>query len=226
MHRAAKILSALKKGLFLPAAVILLLQAATSRGLSVAERDLPLPGLRQVPVELGNWKAGAEQALEASVGAYLKPDDYILRDYSNKFAASDINLFVAYFRSLQNVYGPHSPRVCLPGSGWLVRSSRIQTIQLPGRADATPVNVYLLEKSEDRILVVYWYQNNRNVWAEEFRAKLTLLPDLIRYRRSDASLVRVITPVQSADGGKELENALEFSKLMFPALVERFRTTE
>ena len=226
IRRAVPVLSMMTKGLFLPAGLILLLQAATSRGLTVVERDLPLPALHQVPLELGNWKAPAEQMLEADVSAYLKPDDYILRDYANRVAGSFINVFIGYFKSLQNAYGPHSPRVCLPGSGWLVRSSKTLTLPVPGRADGIPVNEYILEKSDARILVVYWYQNNRNVWAEEFRAKLTLLPDLLRHRRSDASLIRLITPIKNADSGKELENTLEFTRLMFPVLVERFRATE
>ena len=223
MRRAVPVLM---KGLFLPAGLILVLQAAASHVLSVPERDFPLPSLRQLPIQMGDWRAPVEQSLEANITEYLKPDEYILRDYRNGVTGASMNLFLAYFRSLQNVYGPHSPRVCLPGSGWLVRSSKIFTMQVPGRAEGIPVNEYILEKSDTRILVVYWYQNDRNVWAEEFRAKLMLLPDLLRYRRSDASLVRLITPIKSADGGKELENTLEFTRLMFPVLVERFRATE
>ena len=134
-----------------------------------------------------------------------------------------INFFVAHFKSLQDSYGPHSPRVCLPGAGWLVRSSKIETVPIPGRAEGIPVNEYILEKSSDRILVIYWYQNDRNVWAEEFRAKLKLLPDLIRYRRSDVSLIRLITSIQGT-GENEMVNCLEFTRLVFPPLVERFES--
>lgn len=225
MPSASKILSAITKGLFLPVCLILVLQAAASRVLYVTERDLALPGLHQLPVEFGTWKAPGEQTLETSVAEYLKPDEYILRDYTSKSADSSVNLFVAYFKSLQNAYGPHSPRVCLPGSGWLVRSSQIATLPLPGRPEGIPVNEYRMEKSDTHILVMYWYQNERNIWAEEFRAKLTMLPDLIRYRRSDASLVRLVTPLRSADGGKELENCREFARSMFPVLVEHFKAT-
>lgn len=226
MRETGKVLSLTTRGLFLPVCLILALQASGARLLSMPEGDFPIPNLRQLPLALENWKAPSEQALEADVTAYLKPDDYILRNYVDTTAGSSISLFVAYFKSLQNVYGPHSPRVCLPGSGWLVRSSALPSIHVPGRTDPIPVNEYFLEKSDDRILVIYWYQNNRNIWAEEFRAKLTLLPDLIRYRRSDASLVRVITPVSSADGGKEREQALQFTRSMFPLLVERFKATD
>jgi len=73
---------------------------------------------------------------------------------------------------------------------------------------------------------VYWYQNDRHVWAEEFRAKLTLLPDLIRYRRSDVSLVRLITPVREGGLDQALSNAREFTGLAFPSLVQTFRESD
>jgi len=226
MPRVSTLLSFTMKGLFLPLCLILVLQAAASRMLSVTERDLPIPGFSQIPSELGGWKSNGEQAIESTVAAYLKPDDYVLRDYVSPAAGSSINVFIAYFKSLQNAYGPHSPKVCLPGSGWLVRSSSIRNITIPGRPEGFPANYYVLEKAGDRILVIYWYQNNRHIWAEEFQAKLTMLPDLIRYRRSDASLVRLIAPVLSADGEPESRVLLEFTKLMFPPLLERFSSVQ
>jgi EpsI family protein len=224
MRSAPRVISSMMRGLFLPVCLLLVLQATASRLVSVPERDLPIPELHQVPWEVGEWKAGAEQSLEPNVAAYLKPDDYIIRDYVNQAGGSSISLFVAHFKSLQDSYGPHSPRVCLPGSGWLVRSSKIEGFPVPGRAAPIPVNEYVLEKSGDHILVVYWYQNDRNVWAEEFQAKLKLLPDLLRYRRSDVSLVRLVTPMQSTLEN-ELANCLQFTKLLFPPLAERFRAT-
>jgi EpsI family protein len=211
---------------FVLAGFLLAAQAAALHMLSVPERELPVPPLPSFPAQFGEWKLQTEQALEPAVVAYLKPDSYVLRDYGSKTATNSINLFVAYFKSLQNSYGPHSPRVCLPGSGWLVRSSRIRPLMVPGRAEGIPVNEYVLEKNTDRIVVLYWYQNDRNIWAEEFRAKLTLLPDLIRYRRSDVSLVRLVAAVKADDVSSELAHCQEFARLIFPSLVESFRKTD
>jgi EpsI family protein len=129
---------------------------------------------------------------------------------------------VAYFKSLQNVYGPHSPRICLPGAGWLVTSSKTLNVSVPGRAESIPVNQFTMEKSGDRILVLYWYQNDRDAWAQEFHAKLRLLPDLLRYRRSDVSLVRLITPLRSQTPDAEIANCLEFIRGISPFLAEHF----
>jgi EpsI family protein len=208
-------------GWFMVICVILVAQAVASRRLDVNERDLPVPGLHSLPSQMGAWQSGDERELTPGETATLKPDEYIMRDYVSADGKTPINLFVAYFKSLQNAYGPHSPRICLPGSGWLVRSSKITTLPVRGRPDGIPVNEYVMEKGGDRIFVVYWYQNNRSIWAEEFWAKLRLLPDLLRYKRSDVSLVRLITPLSEATPEKELTRCLNFTNDAFPLIAER-----
>jgi EpsI family protein len=207
---------------FAAAGLILVFQASASRMVKIDETKIGLPGLHQVPWEVGGWKASSEQSIGADVEAYLKPDEYILRDYANTQSGAQLSLFVAYFKSLQNVYGPHSPRICLPGAGWLVTSSKVASIAVPGRSEGIPVNEYVMEKANQRILVLYWYQNDRDVWAEEYHAKLRMLPDLIRYHRSDVSLVRLITPVASSSAEAELANCLQFTQRIFPALAQHF----
>ena len=224
MFKIGQPLGSAGNGIFLVICLILGVQVTASRMVTIDERNIPVPGLHEVPLELGNWKATGEQSLDRDVALYLKPDDYILRDYLDPAAGTATNLFVAYFKSLQNSYGPHSPRICLPGNGWLVRSSKIVALQMPERTAPIPVNEYLLDKSGQQILVLYWYQNDRNIWAEEFEAKLRLLPDLIRYRRADVSLVRFVTPVRGGDDEKQLTNLVEFARSVFPKLVERFAT--
>lgn len=207
-------------GWLLAAGLILAAQAGAVHVLSIAERDLPTPPLANLPTQIGEWKLSTEEALDPAVLEYLKPDSYALRDYSNPAVQGSLNVFVAYFKSLQNSYGPHSPKVCLPGSGWLVRSSRITPVTVPGHPEGIPVNEYVMDKNSDHILVLYWYQNNRHIWADEFKAKFTLLPDLIRYRRSDVSLIRLVAPVRGEDATQELADTQEFARLIFPSLVE------
>jgi EpsI family protein len=222
--RSMKMPTPLRSGLFAMACLILVLQASASRMLKIDEQKIGNPGLRQLPLRIDKWVSSEEQSMGPEVVAYLKPDEYILRDYADQQGGTTINFFVAYFKSLQNVYGPHSPRICLPGSGWLVSNSKIATISVPGRPEGISVNQYTMEKSNQRILVLYWYQNDRDVWAEEYHAKLRMLPDLFRYRRSDVSLVRLVTLVPESTPEKELTSCVRFAQDMFPLLAARFAT--
>ncbi|SRR5581483_5107605 len=214
--------SALKVWL-LPAIVILAAQGAALHVLSIPEKSLVIPQLTKVPTQIGDWKSSSEMALDPGVQEYLRPDSYILRDYASAGPASPVNVFVAYFKSLQSGYGPHSPSVCLPGNGWLVRQNAIVNIPVAGREAAVPVNKFVMEKADQHILVLYWYQNDRNAWAQEFQGKLRLLPDLIRYQRSDVSLVRLVQGIPSSDASQELPRLEQFAQLMFPVLAENFR---
>ncbi len=218
----SKFLTSTRFGLFAAAGLILVFQASASRLLKIDERQIGIPGLHALPWQLGPWSASADQSIGPEVEAYLKPDEYILRDYVDQGNGATISLFVAFFKSLQNTYGPHSPRMCLPGAGWLVSSSKIVSIPVPGRPGGIPVNEYTMEKSTDRILVLYWYQNDRDIWAEEFHSKLRLLPDLIRYRRTDVSLVRLIAPLRGSTPGGELTSSVQFTQRIFPLLAQDF----
>jgi EpsI family protein len=209
-------------GLAVAGCLVLAFQAGASRMLKIDEAKIGVPGLHAIPLQLGQWNAPGEQFMDPDVTAYLRPDEYILRDYSDAQDHASLNLFVAYFKSLQSKYGPHSPRICLPGSGWLVSSSKVISIAVPGRPTPIPANQFIMEKDRQHILVLYWYQNDRDVWAEEFHAKLRLLPDLLRYRRSDVSLVRLVAPMDSSDPSAVLSNSLQFASGLLPLLMTHF----
>jgi EpsI family protein len=215
----------LRTGLMILTA-ILGIQVFLSYSPLFAERRLNSPGLQMLPATMGNWVAVGDQAMEAEVEEYLKPDEYLMRSYRHRDGGSDINLFVAYFKSLQSGYGPHAPNICLPGSGWLTRMQRSVMLPVPGKPEGIPINEYALEKNEEQILVLYWYQNNRRVWADELRARLFLTPDLLRYRRSDVALVRVIVPMGREKAiEKPLQYSVDFIRDLFPQLSERFAAT-
>lgn len=203
-------------------AVILTGQIAAFHSIKLVEQSIGSPLFEQLPARVGSWTVVDEQPLEGAILKALKPDDYILRTYARENRTASINLFVAYFKSLQNSYGPHSPRVCLPGAGWLTHSWKVSTIAVPGKPQNIPVNEYVLEKGGERILVLYWYQNSRRVWAREFEAKFYLLPDLMRHRQSDASLVRLIASIgKDLSITNPLRNSQEFAREMFPFISER-----
>ena len=88
------------------------------------------------------------------------------------------------------------------------------------------MNEYVLDRDGNQILVLYWYQNNRNVWAEEYQEKLRLLSDMVRYRRSDVSLVRVITPLAGRSVETETKNSIAFTEALFPQLAGLLEATQ
>jgi len=103
-------------------------------------------------------------------------------------------LFIGYWDRQRTGAQPHSPKNCLPGSGWdPLEASRI-TIPLQNLAPIT-VNRYLLQKNRDQMLVFYWYQSQGRAVAGELTAKVEMVKNSIIRHRTDGALVRVSSPI-------------------------------
>jgi EpsI family protein len=154
---------------------------------------LPKP-LRELPAQLGSWSMISESQIEPEVLDVLKADDTLDRIYSDSATGGSASLFVAFFKTQKTGVAPHSPKVCLPGSGWQPSRSDFIRLQVPGRAEPIVVNHSVIAKGEERSVVLYWYQTHNNVIADEYRAKVNTVFDSLRYHRSDTSIVRIVVP--------------------------------
>jgi EpsI family protein len=148
----------------------------------------------------------------------LAADDYIMRTYRNEEGLSAA-LFIAYYKALQGGQGPHSPKNCLPGSGWEpVQNDRVE---LGVDAGGRPlwVNRYFVEKDAQRSLVLYWYQARGRTIASEYWSLIYLIWDASLTRRRDDALVRITVPIrQGTDGGAESDAALDLARASLPEL--------
>jgi EpsI family protein len=154
--------------------------------------------LQSFPARLSNW-TGTDVAIQKDVLEVLGPGDFLLRVYQNPAEKQPfVDLFIAYFPSQRTGDTIHSPKHCLPGSGWLpVESSRV-TLSLPGH-NPFPANRYVIAKGDARQLVLYWYWAHDRGVASEYWAKFYLVADSMRMNRSDGALVRITTSMYSGE---------------------------
>ena len=67
--------------------------------------------------------------------------------------------------------------------------------------------------------VLYWYQMQGRSIAGDYKAKLYTLLDSIRYGRTDAALVRIITPIDPNEDRLQAHNrAVDFAEQIIPLL--------
>jgi EpsI family protein len=163
--------------------------------------------LQSFPTQLSAW-TGTDIALQKDVLEVLGPGDFLLRIYQDPAEKQPfVNLFIAYFPSQRTGDTIHSPKHCLPGSGWLpVESSRV-TLSLPGHSPF-PANRYVIAKGDSRQLVLYWYWAHDRGVASEYWAKFYLVADSMRMNRSDGALVRITTPLYFGETAEAAEQRL------------------
>jgi len=163
--------------------------------------------LQSFPTQLSAW-TGTDIAIQKDVLEVLGPGDFLLRVYQNPAEKQPfVDLFIAYFPSQRTGDTIHSPKHCLPGSGWLpVESSRV-TLSLPGHSPF-PANRYVIAKAESRQLVLYWYWAHDRGVASEYWAKFYLVADSMRMNRSDGALVRITTPLYSGETAEAAQQRL------------------
>jgi EpsI family protein len=177
--------------------------------------------LGQLPREIGTWKMVQESFIDKETEEVLKADDTVNRVYLNTTdpQTSQASLFVAAFRTQRNGKSPHSPKNCLPGSGWTQLSSENYSIDI-GAAAPIVVNRYIIVHGQEREMVLYWYQSRDRVVADEFRAKFWVVADAIKLNRTDTALVRVIVPIINNDEGKATRTGTDFVRSFYSTLRE------
>lgn len=200
--------------------IVLLAQAAVFYGFSRKEMLPSRRPLEAFALPGSRWLMQQDVQLDEETLKVLNADDILSRVYQNEKTGRVATLFVAYFSTQRTGKAPHSPKNCLPGSGWVPSESG--TIQIPVAGEAAPIraNRYIVSRGQNQSLVLYWYQARNRVIASEYSAKIYTVLDSIRYDRSDTALVRVVVPVENGDTRQATETAISFVQCFFRPLRE------
>jgi len=197
---------------------------------SQAETELPRKAFSEFPLQIGEF-VGRDREMDERVLDLLKLTDYVMRVYvpalperpsagafegQTRQAAAPVWLYVGYYGSQRTGATYHSPKNCLPGGGWVFKSSEPVVGVLPGRPSAA-INRVLIEKGFEKQLILYWYQDRGRVIASEYAAKGYLILDATTRNRTDGALVRVSTPVVGSEE-EAYRHAVAFVQEAFPRL--------
>jgi exosortase D (VPLPA-CTERM-specific) len=175
-------------------AVPMLATAFVLQAHSRSEFFPPRAPLSSLPSQIDGWKA-TDIPLDQQTLDILGPGEFLIRDYENASQPQPwINLFIAYFPTQKAGDTIHSPNHCLPGAGWVPTSREVIQLSRPD-GSSFPVNRYVVSKTGDRELVLYWFQAHGRSVASDYQAKYYLVCDSVRMNRSDGGLVRLMTPM-------------------------------
>ena len=172
--------------------------------------------LDSFPSAVGAWQTRGGVLLDPETLNVLKPKEYLLRRDQDPSGQS-VWLFIAYWDTLRKGATPHSPRNCLPGSGWEPLEASMITIPLPQPFTPITVNKYLVQKDREQQLVLYWYQSQGRAIAGEVAARVQLVKNSIARHRTDGAIVRVSSPVYGSVRDTS-DRLVRYVQAMYPAL--------
>lgn len=182
-----------------------------------ADHNPPSQPLRQLPIFISDW-TGRDQKIDQETRDVLGAGDFLSRLYTGPAKRVPISLFIAYFPSQRTGQTIHSPKNCLPGSGWIFESTNYTDL-VDNAGKPHRVGEYVIANAGAKQFVIYWYQAHGHSVANEYMAKAYMIADAIRLNRTDGALVRVITPVaQGEDVPSAKKRAEAFTMQLAPML--------
>jgi EpsI family protein len=181
----------------------------------------PRESLFTLPMEIGSWRGENMGDLSNGQRSMLRVSDYVSRSYEKPDGAS-VGVYVSYHPD----GGFHSPLNCLPGSGWIpVKRERLDLAVRASEDSVDRVSIHInriiVLKGSDKYVVLYWYQGCGRVIASEYWGLIYGMIDKMRLGRTDAGLVRIISPAESLEPAAEEaagKNASDFAGVLFPML--------
>ncbi len=183
--------------------------------------------LSGMPLHLDQGR-GDDHPFEEKTVRVLGVTDYINRLYvsepDNSGLSESVWFYAGYYATQRTGATYHSPKNCLPGSGWEIVSIEdhpVSMVSAGGTASTEIINKVIVQKGLDRQLILYWYQDRGRIITSEYWAKIYLIWDSITKGRTDGSMIRVSIPIPRGDSpDNALELGLKYIQKVSPYLVE------
>jgi EpsI family protein len=175
-----------------------------------------LPDFSKIPLTAGEW-SGSTRELSKEELAILRANRTYAATFSQPTSTS-IELFVAYFTSQKYGSAIHSPRNCLPGSGWTIASIRKTLLTINGHG--FKINKMTIWRNDQRYMVYYWYVTRSGEIDSELGLKLDLIKNSLIGKATDGVLIRVTAPLTPGfSDSPDIQEFLDiFSKDIYSAL--------
>ncbi len=195
-------------------AVILIMITA---GFIYTHRETTVPTNRpfaSFPATIGNWQLANDHGMSDAVLDKLRPTDFLSRTYRNP-EGQTLTLYVGYHGGGAGGGELHSPKHCLPGSGWFELVTTKQPVAAGETTLKTVRSVY--QKGDAKEIFLYWFQVRSASLDNEYALKLAQIRSSFLAKRRDASFIRISVPV-TTDEAAAASRAEQFVRELWPVL--------
>lgn len=144
--------------------------------------------LAEFAQEAGPWRMIGEARFDERVLTVLLPTDYLSRTYQDD-KGNQVSLYLGYHDGGPNSGPIHSPKQCLPGSGWNRLSDKTGQIDVGGQSVAYVSAEY--QKDIEKQLFLYWFQVRDQYLTDEYALKFAMARNSFLHNRRDSSFIRI-----------------------------------
>jgi EpsI family protein len=144
--------------------------------------------LNLFPLRVGSWVMIDESHFSDQVLEVLKPSDYLSRSYKNA-SGDQLGLYLGFHDGGPQSGPIHSPKQCLPGSGWNRLNDEVRFVKVDGRKVPFVSSVY--QKDQQKQLFLYWFQVRNEVLTNEYALKFAMMENSLLANRRDSAFIRL-----------------------------------
>jgi EpsI family protein len=169
--------------------------------------------IKDLPLAKDGW-VGKPDYVSPDTREMLSADGLFSASYISP-SGSSVQLFVDYF-SPENIAGAiHSPRNCLPGSGWVIVGSVPRIIDAGERRISA--SRFSLELGGSRDVMDFWYITRYGETASDYRLKFNTMISSLTLRPTDKAFVRFVT----SDDSQSIAALDKFERLYIDEIYRR-----
>jgi EpsI family protein len=178
---------------FILACAILILASVYTKWL-IKEVSIPLmQPLDRMPREVAGF-IGENVATSFQDSNYDSSDVKLLRIYRKKGENTPLNVFAEYWETENEIKRIRSPRYTTEGWGYYWTKTKTLTTSTNNSAE---FKEFLNERGDEKELVYYCYIVDGKVIPDEYRFRFFKAVNSLLYRKNNAALLRVSTPITS-----------------------------
>ncbi len=181
--------------------IFLVLILATFAAIQTVTHYRAPVGLRadfqKLPLTKDQW-IGQPEELPQPIVEMLSPDEIFAASFRNPEGAQ-VQVFVDYYSPENTVGAIHSPRNCLPGSGWIISGMTPQVIEF-GNRKINAVRFYL-NRDRSHQVMDFWYVTRMGETASDYRLKINTMVSSLILRPTDKAFVRFVTADEAGSVG-------------------------
>ncbi|WP_020676369.1 exosortase C-terminal domain/associated protein EpsI [Geopsychrobacter electrodiphilus] len=166
------------------------------------------------PLRVANWVMTGESHFSGQVLEVLRPSDYLSRNYQNS-RGEQLGFYLGFHDGGPDSGPIHSPKQCLPGSGWNRLHDEVRSVLINGHKVPYVSAVY--QKDQQKQLFLYWFQEGDEVLTNEYALKFVMIKNSILRNRRDSAFIRLSLMIHQ-DEAKALATGEEFMRDFVPII--------